>query len=441
VRGPALTWLSAAIFLLLPAIAWAARRSGGSWYSPAAFFAAFWCVVGGLPLIAGQVSVLPAGMLFVVAACAAVLLGAWAAQRRATSAAVQRPLQEPPLLGWLIAACTLIGLAVVVLILYSVETRGGAPRLTSFHAIVDTIHQLAIARNGGTWEEPAAARVLTSALYLGPMLSGLMIAARRTGSARWLSLVVFVPSVMVTVILTTKSSILLPMALGVSAYVATSIAAGNPPRFTLKGAAWLAGLVVLLAGAFVLIQMARYAGWSQGRPLAVVQLLWADVFPYLGAFSIWFQGKALSASLHPTLGQYTFAGVFEVLHIHSRVAGLYTDQVMVNGVGYNIYTAFRGLIEDFTIPGALLFLGAVGFGAELAYRRVRSGDLVYVGLLAAFYAATLWSFVVDVFIYNTIVLAFLVLVGYLALATRPSIRRATGLLERPPRVSKADLTR
>ena len=421
-----MNWLSALIFLLLPAIAWASRRSGGSWYAPAAFFAAFWTVFGGLPLIAGQISVGPAGMLFVAAACAAVFVGSWAAQRRhSTAAPAQVPLQEPPLLGWLIAACTLMGLAVVVLILLSVESISGAPRLTSFHTIVDTIHQLAIARNGGTWQEPAAARVLTSALYLGPMLSGLMIGARKTGSARWLSLVVFVPSLMVTAILTTKSSILLPMALGISAYLATSIAAGNPPRFTLKRAAWLAGVVVVLAGAFVLIQMARYAGWSQGRPLAVIQLLWADVFPYLGAFSIWFQGNALSASLHPTLGQYTFAGVFELLHIHSRVAGLYTDQVIVNGAGYNIYTAFRGFIEDFTVPGALLFLALVGFGAELAYRKVRSGDLMFMGLLAAFYAATLWSFVVDVFIYNTIVLAFVVLIGYVAVAMLVSKRRST----------------
>ena len=45
--------------------------------------------------------------------------------------------------------------------------------------------------------------------------------------------------------------------------------------------------------------------------------------------------------------------------------------------------------EDFTIPGALLFLGLVGYGAELAYRRVRSGDVMLIGALAAFYAATL----------------------------------------------------
>jgi oligosaccharide repeat unit polymerase len=431
-------WLSAAIFLLLPVIAWVARRSGGSWYSPAAFFAAIWCVFGGVSLIAGQISVAPAGMLFVAAACAAVFLGAWAAQRRHFGAApVQVPLQEPPLLGWLIAACTLMGLAVVVLILYSAQSVSGAGRITSFHSIVESIHQLAIARNGGTWQEPAAARVLTSSLYLGAMLSGLMIGLRKTGQARWLSLAAFIPSMLVTVILTTKSSILLPMALGASTYLATSIATGNPPRLTLKRAAWIAGFAAVLAGAFVLIQMARYAGWSQGRPLAVVQLLWADVFPYLGAFSIWFQGKAVTASLHPTLGQYTFAGVFELLHIHTRVAGLYTDQVVVNGTGYNIYTAFRGLIEDFTVPGALMFLALIGFGAEIAYRRARSGVFLYVGLLAAFYAATLWSFVVDVFIYNTIVLAFLVLLGYLAIASRPSMWKAAAVLDRRGRVSKA----
>ena len=420
-----MTWVSLLIFLLLPAIAWAARRTGGSWYAPAAFFAGFWSIFGGLPLIASPISVAPAGMLFLAAACAAVFLGSWLAGRRRPAAmAVQQALQEPPLLGWLIAACTVMGLAVVVLILFSVEGLPGAPRLTSLQSLVETIHQLAIARNGGTWEEPATARVLTSALYLGAMLSGVMIGLRKTGSARWLSLAVFLPSVLVTIILTTKSSILLPVALGVSSYLATSIAAGNPPAFSLKRALWLAGLVAVVVVGFVLIQMARYAGWERGAPAAVVQTLWLDSFPYLGVFATWLQNSGLSTSLHPTFGQYTFAGVFDLLHIHSRVAGLYTEQVVINGAGYNIYTAFRGLIEDFTIPGALVFLGLVGYGAELAYRRVRSGDLLFAGVLAAFYAATLWSFVVDVFIYNTIVLAFAVLIGYLALARLPSVRRA-----------------
>jgi oligosaccharide repeat unit polymerase len=417
--------LTAALFLLLPAIAWAARRSGGSWYAPAAFFAGFWVIFGGLPLLTSPIAVAPAGMLFLAAACAAVFAGAWLAEKRNSATnAVQRYVQEPPLLGWLIAACTVMGFAVVVLVLFSVEGRAGAPRLTSFRAIIETIHQLAIARNGGTWEEPAAARVLTAAMYLGAMLSGVMIGVRKTGYERWLSLVVFVPSVLVTVILTTKSSILLPIALGASSYLATSIAAGNPPTFTLKRAAWVAGLVAVIAVGFVLIQMARYAGWARGSPGAVIQLLWLNVFPYLGVFSSWLQANGLSTNLHPTLGSYTFAGVFELLHLHSRVAGLYTDQVQINGAGYNIYTAFRGLIEDFTIPGALVFLGLVGYGAQLAYRRVRTGDVRFVGVLAAFYAATLWSFVVDVFIYNTIVLAFLVLIGYLVIATRPFMRRA-----------------
>jgi oligosaccharide repeat unit polymerase len=417
-------WLAAAIFLLLPAIAVAARKSGGSWYSPAAFFAAFWCIFGGLPLVAGPLTVQPEGMLFLAAACGAVLLGAWLAQRRQRALEAHGPpLTEPPLLGWFIAACTLLGVAVVVLILASIDVPG-ARRAISLNGIVATIHQLAIERNGGTWQEPAVARVLTTVLYLGAMLAGIMIGIRNSGYARWLALAAVVPSLMITVILTTKASLLLPLALGMSSYLAACIAAGRPPSLNLKRAALVAGLVAVLAAAFVLLQMVRYAGWASGRPLAVIQLLWLDSFPYLGAFSMWFQHSALSASLHPSLGQYTFAGVFELLHIHSRVAGLYTDQIQINGAGYNIYTAFRGLIEDFTVPGALLFLVVVGFGAELAYRRVQSGDLRMVGILAAFYAATLWSFVVDVFIYNTIVLAFLVLIGYLAIASRPSFRRA-----------------
>jgi oligosaccharide repeat unit polymerase len=413
-------WLTAAIFLLLPATAIAARRSGGSWYSPAAFFAGFWCIFGGLPLIASPIAVLPGGMLFIVAAAAAVFIGAWAARRRrVANAAPGPPLTEPPLLGWLIAACTLVGFAVVVLILGSVNIRD-----LSFGGIVASIHELAIARDAGTWQEPVVARVLTTAVYLGAMLSGVMIAIRNTGSRRWLSLAVLLPSITITVILTTKASLLVPLVLAASSYLATSVAAGRPPTLTLRRTMWLGGVIAALAVAFVLVQMVRYAGWSSGQPLAVIQLLWLDSFPYLGVFSAWFQANALSTTFHPALGQYTFAGVFELLHIHTRVAGVYTEQVTIGGSTYNIYTAFRGLIEDFTVPGALVFLALVGFGAQMAYQRVRAGNLPYAGLLAAFYAATLWSFVVDIFIYNSIVLAFVVLVGYLILAARLTSTRA-----------------
>src|SRR5439155_266222 len=175
-----------------------------------------WCVFAGLPLIAGPITIAPAGMLFIAAACAAVLLGAWIAGRRqhATMAAPFPP-PEPPLLGWLIAVCTLLGLAVVVLILYSFETS-------------------------------------------------------------------------------------------------------KAPSVTVKRVVWLAGVVVVIAGGFVLIQMARYAGWSSGRPTAVVDSLWLNTLPYMGVFSGWLQRYGLWDSLHLTFGQYTFAGAFDLLHIHSR---------------------------------------------------------------------------------------------------------------------------
>src|SRR5579864_2833447 len=96
-RITVVNWLTAAIFLLLPAIVWAARRSGGSWYAPAAFFALFWCVFGGLPLVASPISIAPVGMLFLAGACASVLLGAWLAQRWVAAPAASRgELQEPP---------------------------------------------------------------------------------------------------------------------------------------------------------------------------------------------------------------------------------------------------------------------------------------------------------------------------------------------------------
>src|SRR5260370_25887241 len=137
------------------------------------------------------------------------------------------------------------------------------------------------------------------------------------------------------------------------------------------------------------------------------------------------------STIHPTWGRYTFAGLFDLARLSPRAQGLYTDQMLVDREPYNIYTVFRGLIQDFTLPGALAFVGAIGFLAQLVYARVRSGLLTYSAFLAAFYAFTVWSFITDIFIYNTIIASFLVLATYLRIAQGASLHRVSVTLDSP----------
>lgn len=412
-------------FLLLAGVTALARWRSKTWFSPAAFFGGVWCVLGGLPLAFSAISVQPAGELFIAGVVAALLAGEWAADRWLPAPPEQRTVPTRwPLMEWLLVASVFLGL---ITVLIDVGSLGRGP--SALINLTRSAYFLYWANQGGNWQEPGTARLLVTATYVGPLLAGLLLGVRGGGWKRWAALLVLLPGLFLTLILTTKSSFVLPLLLGVSAFLAARVATGRPPEITLRRAGAVTGVALVLGAAGVASQMVRYQGQARGQFMNVVTLLWSDLFPYLSVFSSWLQNGGW-ATTHPAFGFYSFAGVFDLLHIHVRPAGLYTEQVLVNGASYNIYTAFRGLVEDFTLPGALLVMGLVGFGVRFVHSRARAGDVRYIAPLAAFYVFTLWSWVVDIFNYNTIILAFVLFAAYLWLATRPMFARRTERVDR-----------
>jgi oligosaccharide repeat unit polymerase len=332
------------------------------------------------------------------------------------------------LLESLIVVSTLLGIAGVVIVLGS---RGRGPQVfLSLKALEDVAHGFSVARYTGAWQEPATARALVTFDYLGALLAGILLATRRSGWTRWLVVAPFIPSAMMAAVLTTKASLALPIGLAASSYLAAHLAVRRSlPRLDAKRVAWLASLSVVLFGVFVLVQMARYSYTSLVQVGIVLGIFRLELFAYMAVFANWLQQSGW-ATTKPAWGFYTFAGPFDLLHLGHRVPGLYTDQADIGGSPYNIYTAFRGLIEDFTLPGALAVLGLIGYGAQFAFSQVRRGDIRFVASLAAFYAFTLWSLFADVFSNNTVLAAYALLTAYLLLAPLLGVRHTAAILDR-----------
>jgi oligosaccharide repeat unit polymerase len=94
--------------------------------------------------------------------------------------------------------------------------------------------------------------------------------------------------------------------------------------------------------------------------------------------------------------------------LRSRLVGVYSEYVTLEDGESNIYTAFRGLIEDFSLPGAAVFCVLVGFMAGRAYRFTVAGRTIWVAALAGYYVFVLWSPIISVFVYNSLILAIVV---------------------------------
>jgi oligosaccharide repeat unit polymerase len=130
------------------------------------------------------------------------------------------------------------------------------------------------------------------------------------------------------------------------------------------------------------------------------------IFGPPAAFAAWYSHADVSGA---EWGAQTFANEFDLLHLRTRIIGRYTETSNLIGTEKtNVYTLFRGLVEDFTELGAVLICACIGGLAGWLYcvrcKKV-FGALFW---LSAFYAAFLYSPIVSLFSFNGAALAWLV---------------------------------
>lgn len=254
--------------------------------------------------------------------------------------------------------------------------------------------------------------VCLSAIFLSPLLGGILAHERRY---RFLAFFSFSPALLLMVTLTTKASIVFAITLFLASYLTSARLFRR--RFALSirsvfrfGRAF-AVVVVLLFMAFYL----RYGkGSAHFRGEGFVQL----VVNYGVAHAVCldsFIAGTIGQSGELKYGRRTFLGVSSVLGLEERVTGVYPDRYNFTGrtgtnqYTSNVYSAFRPLIEDFSILGSLLVVFVAAFTVSLLGARPLQDGCRWRVLWMAVYAAVLqyalYSFVTSPWTYGSILLA------------------------------------
>jgi oligosaccharide repeat unit polymerase len=420
---------------VLTALAFVIRLQQGSWVAPAAFFGLVWALLVWLALgFASDVPIGPASLWWIVLSVVALWIGTClgvAMENRGahglrTEATGEIRRLRLPGLNKLIIILSLLGCGATLVLL---QSRGeGLDSLLSLERLAALGRAFSIDRYSFGYTEPLAERALTVAIYCAAWAAGLALASPRSRWARWIALLPLIPASGIAAILTTRATVLFSIVLMAGSFLAGRVAISGV-REPLFRAGRMLGIVLmgaLLIPGFVLLQLARY-GYSADNPGQVREVLTGfrlGFLSYAGDFSSWF-GTAGPSSDGLHFGAYTFAGLFSFVGLQERVPGLYSNSVYVGNseIRSNIYTIFRGLIEDFGLIGSLGFLVGVGLIAGLAFARLRKGNARYIPILAAFYACSFWSFVVDLFIYNTMLIAWLLFAGYVVLSQRQRVAK------------------
>ncbi len=413
-----------ALVFSLALIGWAAfmRALCGTWLQPGAFFSLWWCFAGILPLVlAPNEPVGPNAILWLIAACVAVGAGAIVGNRgtRTRLLALSAPAtgNELRIFGFVLLISVILGFGSTVV--FMVSSSIPLSNVLDIEKLVIVSNQVYVQRSieGAANAPPVLAQALLPFVYLAPAVGGILFELRREKRWKLFALASFIPGIAVTVLQTTKAALLFTIVLWLSGYFATRLRSGKLSVFT-KGhvvtGVLIGGIITVF---FFAVSLARLASTDVSLLNVVMLKLVTAAFGHMTVFSQWL-AEYWSQSTEPTLGTVTFAGPLELLGYGHRIAGLFDSMVdLVAGDTSNIYTAFRPLIQDFTVPGALAILALLGFAGGVGFRHVAAGQWSSLPLLLIAYATIFWTPITWLWIYNSLT-ATLLAVGLILFLIR-----------------------
>jgi len=281
-------------------------------------------------------------------------------------------------------------------------------KIQSLAAIETISRDISIARseNSGMPADSAVSSLLKIPFYASFLVSGMLVrAVPKRIIYKYLN---FGFGLFLMLITTKKTYLLNPLVMFFATYF---LVPGKirTTRARLSKIMLASVLSVALVGLFFYSQANRY-GMKLGENSIVLDRMKVYFFGHASVFSLWYDHQPVFD--HYELGKYNFSGIISMIDKSSDLKeGVFTDftDLSSDGLRSNIYTAYRGWLEDFGYFSVLVHL-IFGMITGVIYReyRERKTPIAFV-LLSMFYAYVLWSFVVNLFNYTTIFLAYFLL--------------------------------
>lgn len=400
-------------YTLLVAMAVVSRIRCGSWFAPAAFVGMVWVFFTGAALTIVDYSLPGRGLWMLVVLVVSIQLGALVAHElrpRSNTAINSDPSHT---MASLVAPCRRYGvICTVVALLGCIYFL-----FTSLKEFDLEFTPLGVLEVGARWTllryddavEPWSVRLLVMWLHPAGLLGGVLFASSCKRRDRVIAVATLLPAVFYGILTGARAAILLGLTCWIGGYIASQHVRSREKvvLFTGKRLALLLFTAACMVGMFAAVDAIRSASWS---PSFVMDIQEQKLSNYMlappAAFADWYAHADVSSV---EWGARTFAGEFGLLHLKTRIIGTYLEKANILGTeSTNVYTMFRGLIEDFTAFGAALVGACIGGLAGWVYSAGFRDERKALFWLSGFYAAFLFSPLTSLFSFNGAGLAWVV---------------------------------
>lgn len=419
-------WLAAVTCGLL---ALGARSASRSWFHPSPIFAVVWAMYLGIPTLVLR-DLAPAGTANVLIVVATACVALASLIHVEDSARVSRyPLMTTRVPARL---TVLAGFAGVFAGVEAQRAAGlGLSSILSFssfqQAAISVTQSRYAANAAGVSSTPMLAVIALSFTFCGcvvaPFVAVGLSRPKRALATAWPVL----GATFYAAASTARAPMLIAFFLTLSSVlVVIAIRAGGAGRvLRIRTVLTMACATAGVAYGFIYIAFSRVGGQSAHYESIIYKKMEVYAAGSIPALNQWLSG---SASEQPTFTMQTFGGLFRYI-LGGRSSGslAYSDFVTVEPNGSsatNVYTVLRSLIEDFSIPGALVVLIMMSLAAAHGLRRAITTGSIYGAMAAvAFIGFTFFSSTESIFSFTNVclglILATLVLRRWCVLAEMP----------------------
>ncbi|WP_283128955.1 O-antigen polymerase [Allofournierella massiliensis] len=326
--------------------------------------------------------------------------------------------------SWLyLKVCLVLGL---VAFFYQISLYGfQLSSFSSLSTLASMNNTVAVARYSGNGIVNNLTQVLLVFVYAAPACGGYAFAYSDgcVSDKIWAIATVF-PAVLMVLFTNTKAVVLGAGMLWASAYL---VAYFSKQKKFLKLSFRMVCLLLVICICFLVFMIfsmvLRMGEVSQNTLEIALRKFQIYAFGSVQSFD-WWCGEIYRPEYR--IGEATYLGVFDFLGLAEKVQGVYTAGI---GTSSNVFTMFRGVIEDYGYVGGIAYLGIKTFicgfciGQMYVSSRIRP---IMTAFLVAHVFFLVYGFFVSPWTYMSYILSIFVFAGYLFTASSRSIRVTFG---------------
>ncbi|MDI6792496.1 MAG: O-antigen polymerase [bacterium] len=399
-------------FLLLM-LALFARAMQGNWLAPGAFFSLCWTAFTFIPLIwAPEYIIYPAGLWAIVMIVFSFQAGALIrfplmtpSENEVESNNIVSAWIRKRMFHFLFLLTVISGIGVALLVSIGIKMLG-AP--FSIEGLLRLGNLFSVLRYNEEFSSPLIVNVFLYWVYPATLFGGLYFSFTKTFREKLICILPIFISFLNGIVVAARAGILFSIVLWLSGFLSMKVYLSRGKYKALKFEhVSIASIGILsLSGIYMLLQWLRGGIEASANFSNIFVHMKVAIAGYLSAFTAWYNTYEFYKL---SMGAYTFAGPFNFLGLAEREQGLYSIPVYIESGSFtNIFTIFRGLIQDFSLPGTLVIFFLAGLVNSLSYHECIKGNMLWILPLSIFYAITLFSPLTSIFTYNSVVAAWIV---------------------------------